>query len=386
MRIRSVSYKEKERVLMRALARARSLSRPEFVGSAIAPFVGRFGYPNVSVGVLSPAVHDDKISRYDDPKGWAKGGYGISRIASLRAGVVNSSFSSNVRNFGKLVGVAQEVALAENVVDVDVVLEKTPTPAFSSSKWSSPIGAKARVKKLSLENNAKVSSRVERVVSDDLSAGSALRILYDKGVDENRLSRMFSVGVFGKKPSLVPTRWSITATDDSISEGLLSKVRDFQVGDCRVNVGCYLGNHYLIVFLPRPWSYELFELYANPGLLEYSSDFELFSGRKSYAHNCAGGYYSVRLAILEHMCRLKRQNCVIAIRLISDDYFLPLGVWVTREAARKALEKRSVSFSDESLALEYVKKWARVKFGVDLSHILNKSVVLGQRSLRGWLG
>ena len=48
--------------------------------------------------------------------------------------------------------------------------------------------------------------------------------------DEYTLSKILSVGVLGlkKDKKLVPTRWSITATDDILAKNLLRKIRDFK--------------------------------------------------------------------------------------------------------------------------------------------------------------
>ena len=60
MKIKGVTYKEKERILKNAMARAQPLtSKQDFTGTAPAPFVGRFGYPTVNVGILAPPEHDD---------------------------------------------------------------------------------------------------------------------------------------------------------------------------------------------------------------------------------------------------------------------------------------------------------------------------------------
>ena len=43
----------------------------DFFGSAPAPFIGRFGYPHVNIGILSPQFSGD-TSIYDSPKSWSQ--------------------------------------------------------------------------------------------------------------------------------------------------------------------------------------------------------------------------------------------------------------------------------------------------------------------------
>ena len=64
--------------------------------------------------------------------------------------------------------------------------------------------------------------------------------------------------------------------------------------------------------------------------IQFTTDYEPYTGRKSYAENCAGGWYSVRMAITEHLHQIKKQSSCLAIRVITGEYAMPLGVWVIR--------------------------------------------------------
>ncbi len=383
MIIKGVKYKEKERILNYALARARPLTgQQEFTGSAPAPFVGKFGYPYVNVGILAPQQHTENAWEYDAPRHWAKQGMRIADVAAFRASLVNSRFTSNVKHPDKLIEIAQDVAMASRPVDIDVTLEKKPNLNIQMDKWVAPMGPQAKLKQLQLATNPHIPTKVQKYFSDtDALASEAVTDLYKHSIDENALSRMLSVGVFGKKRKLVPTRWSITATDDILAKNFLEKVREQQIGEYAAHFGSYLGNYYLLLFFPEMWSYELFEMYVKPGVLEYSTDNEEFEGRKNYAENCAGGYYTVRMSIAEHLVNAKRQNSVLALRFITDDYVLPLGVWVTREATRKALSNKPISFGSKELMINYAKILAKKKFGVDIEPILQKSKMLKHRNL-----
>jgi len=381
MIIKGVTYKEKERILQHALFKAKPLtSQQEFTGSAPAPFVGRFGYPYVNVGILAPQKHDDNAWEYDAPRYWAQQNMGIADVAAFRASLVNSRFTSNVKQPDKLVEIAQDVAMAAKPVDVDVSLEKKPNLNLQTDRWVAPMGPQARLKQLQLATNPRIPTKVQKFYDDtDALASEAVTSLYEHSIDENSLSRMLSVGVFGKQRKLVPTRWSITATDDILANNFLSKVREQPIGEYAAYFGSYLGNYYLLLFFPEQWSYELFEMYVKPGILEYSTDQEEFAGRKSYAENCAGGYYTVRMAIAEHLMQKKRQNSVLALRFITDEYVLPLGVWVTREATRKALMNKPITFASKELMLNYARLIAKKKFGLDITQILQRSKILKEK-------
>jgi len=246
------------------------------------------------------------------------------------------------------------------------------------NNYTAPSGPQAEIKKASLTENPKISNKVEKTFSDtDLKANDALIYLYKHNFDETFLSKILSVGTLGigKNRKLVPTRWSITATDDALGKYLLKKIKDHNQINCSAFFGGYLGNYYLILSFPEVWSYELFETHIrNPQ--HYMTDYEPYEGRKYYAQNTAGGYYTVRLAILEKLNQIKKQGSCLALRFITGDYTLPLGVWVTREAARKTMNSKPIEFSDRELMLTYAEKLIKKKFDIDLNILLDKSILL----------
>src|SRR3989338_361238 len=194
---------------------------------------------------------------------------------------------------------------------------------------------------------------------------------------------MFSVGTMGLKPNrkLVPTKWSITATDDTLGKHVIDEIKDFPHMNFQAYFGGYLGNYYLILFFPDIFSYELFETYTSSShkftdSMRFMTDHETYEGRKSYAEETSGGYYTVRLAIAEKLKSLKRQGLAIALRFITDEYTMPLGVWVTREATRKTLEGKGIEFASKDLMLEYARKLIRKRFNANADQIFARSVLL----------
>jgi hypothetical protein len=235
-----------------------------------------------------------------------------------------------------------------------------------------------------LMSNPRVDSRVEKVVSDnDRKATDSMNYLYKKGFDETFLTRILSIGTLGVKTQrkLVPTRWSITAVDDSLGKNLIEEVKDFKEADYSLFFGGYMGNYFLVMFFPRQWSYELFEMYMPTSLLnmgnevKYTTDYEFFDGRKSYAINCVGGYYASRLSVLEKLKSMKKQATVLVLRFITDEYTTPLGVWVVREAVRKAMNTCE-TFGSEVEMIEYAQKLTSMHFHYNVDNILIKSQVL----------
>jgi hypothetical protein len=170
-----------------------------------------------------------------------------------------------------------------------------------------------------------------------------------------------SVGLLGeqKNRKVVPTRWSITATDDTLGKKLIQEVKDFPgLDDYLLFSNTYLGNHFEVLLAPGNWFFENIEVYVpgsiwlDPGQpLHFMKDWEPYSGRTKYASNVTGAYYSARLAVLEHLKKRKRQAGALVLREVTPDYWCPVGVWQIRENVRAAMDKKPVKFDSLDKAL-----------------------------------
>lgn len=350
-------------------------------------FVGsKLKYPSVNVGILSPLEKDENAWVYDDSKYWAKHNFAIRDVLDLRNNLLNSRFQSKVTDSrspnNKFVQIAQELALSSKPVDVEIELKKKIGPGVKKDRVLSPQGMAAPLKKAKITNNVKIDRKLDKVINDEIKSAEGIEYLYKNKFNEYALSKILSVGVLGLKKDkrLVPTRWSITATDDIIGKKLFEKVKEYPwIENHELFFGEFLGNVYLIMLFPNVWSYELFELYLpgsswNPSNeIKAATDFEGYGGRKNYASDTAGGYYASRLPILEYLEKIKRQACVLAIRIELPSYWAALGVWVVRESVRKALAHRKLEFAEMREMLDSVKKIGMIKFGFDPEKVLRKS-------------
>ncbi|HII72127.1 TPA: hypothetical protein HA265_05215 [Candidatus Woesearchaeota archaeon] len=352
------------------------VAKQEFFGEAPNVFVGRYGYPNINVGLLSVEHYDN----HDEPLKWSADGVGIQQVIDYRTALVNSSFKAQVKSFdNRFLEMTQEVSLAAKPVDVEISLNKKPHFSLSLSQDTMPHGPNVKLEKARITENVKVPTQVERAVGDtDLKAADAVAELRKK-FDEHYLTKILSVGNLGLEQNrkLVPTRWSITAVDDMIGKEMIEEVKKYPESDHMAFFGGYLGNYYIILTFPEVWRYELFET-AVSEKMSFSTDYEDHGGRKEYAFETAGGYYAARHAILERLSGLKRQASVLCLRFITSEYWAPLGVWVVREATRNAMKSRPLMFDDKELMLKYAKALVKKKFGLDLEVILKGSRLLHQ--------
>lgn len=380
---------------LKKISKVDTISPPSvFIGSGLK-------YPAVNVGILSPLEKREDVWLYDDMKYWAKNNYQIKDVLNLREGLLNSRFVSNAKDFGgskKFVDIAKEIAIASKPVDVEIELKNSINMGRRRDQVLTPHGFNANLRKANITSNVRVNQKLDKVMGDEIKSSEGIEMLYKNNFDEYSLSKILSVGVLGleKNKKLVPTRWSITATDDIIGKQLLDKIRDYKwIEDFELFFGDFLGNQYMIMLFPDFFSYELFELYV-PGSSWNSSsevkgatDYEGFLGRKGYAFNTSGGYYATRLPILKYLEERKRQASILVVRLETATYWASLGVWVVRESVKKALSSGGMRFFSKNELVESVKKIGKIKYDFDYSYVFSKSKILNdvekQRRLMEWL-
>src|SRR3989344_1468016 len=200
-----------------------------FSNSPPSIFVGRAGYPNRNVGVLTPPAKVEDAAMYDNQTEWAKQNVSIKDILRYRMNLINSRFRTNIlsaRGTNKFLDLSQQIGMAIKPVDVELELKRKIRLEFNLDPIAMPTGPKAALKKLTITENPKIPEKVDKVVDDyDMKASDALAYLYKNNFDEKMLQQLLSVGVLGLKKNrkLVPTRWGITATHSTISNFLLER-------------------------------------------------------------------------------------------------------------------------------------------------------------------
>ncbi len=320
-----------------------------FGASPPSAFVGSWGYPRVLVGPLVPPLRDQDTSILDASETWLQ--YELPEILRFRLSLVRGKAPRRVvqaREPDSILAVVQEGAMAEKPVDTEMWLEKTPALVSPFSGRAPPSGPSADIRKVELASNPSVPRRVDDLVSDtDVRAGEAVSDLYDHGVTQSAITRIFSVGLLGTKERrrLVPTEWSITAVDDILARRLVEKVREFPwISDFEVYNAAGLANNVGILLFPQAFMFEGMEawnLSASPTPIH---DHEFAGGRTTYPDQIAGAYHATKNPVLEHLARRGRQAGAIVFMEVYDDW-IPLGVFRYRELARAALAKRPARFA-----------------------------------------
>ena len=316
-------------------------------------FVGRSNYPDVSTGLLSPMDREADAGGFATSGDWYRQGLGIDDVLQRRTGLLNSTRSARVDVedvWDGFVGVQREVAIADSPVDVELGLDGRPEIDLSLDDISTPTGPRARATDATLAENPSVPRPVEKTLEDDdWQAEGAMNYLYRRGFDVYGINTILSAGALGRGRNrrLVPTRWSITAVDDTVGKFLRGQIRNASsIDEVQVWYNEYMANDYWIVLAPGNWEFELVELKApgsiwNPdpeGQYYMAADNESYEGRSAYVDETSGAYYASRLGVLEHLESIDRQATCLVIRHASDAYWAPVGVWQVREGVRNAFE------------------------------------------------
>lgn len=326
-------------------------------------FVGRYGYPKVDIGPLVPPFHGD-TSELDMPEKWI--GKDIDEIVNTRTQLVRGKYPIRVDKFnesGRVVDFTQQMALSKKSAEVEAFFTKKPAGKIQLSDSVQPYGPSAPLKKLDI-GTIKFDRRLDKAYFDtDLKAVKAVKRLYEKDVYISKIQRAFSVGAFGLEENrkFVPTRWSITAVDDTIGKNIREEVKDYRpIDEYRVYETWELDNRWEILMLPRTWIYELVEAWYpetawNPHGVNIAivSSHEKYDGRSDYAE-IGGCFYAARLAIAEKLSKEKRQAGAVILRETHPGYIMPVGVWNVRENVRNALRNEPKTFDELKDALFYI--------------------------------
>lgn len=341
-------------------------------------FVGTYGYPRIAIGPLTSPVAVPMAERLESPAFL----YGLSleEVYSIRSSLIRGRTRLEVKAAAgdplkgsaplfeiegrlpagpaRMLDGVREMALSSRSMDAEILSRKDLSSLDRTSSLdmiTMPMGPPLEMESLRLIDNPSVPVPVDKVSSDtDLPAAEGMVEMNRGGVPGEHISRLLSAGLLGeeKRRRLVPTRWSITAVDDTVSRALISKVQELSPIDAlHLYKGEAFGNHFIIALYPPPFRFEMMEQWQRGSLWgegDAICDREGPRGRKDYASAITGAYYAARLAVAEHLIAIRRSAGATVIRWITDEYWAPLGVWVIREAVRKALEGAPEVYPDRA--------------------------------------
>jgi len=317
-------------------------------------FVGSYNYPKVFVGPMVPPIHGD-TSILDSPEKWE--GKSLEEIVNFRLNLIRGIQKVSIEQTeGHYIENLQEITMSSKPADSDLQFTKTTSTSVSLDGESAPFGPIGEIKSAKFYNTSATKS-IEKIFYDkDLNAQDAVLNLYNSGIDISKIQKCFSIGMLGKKRKLVPTKWSITATDDIISKSLTTEILDYDLIDSyRVFTYEHLGNLFSVILFPHRWIYEMIEAWYSNGVLGFGYDFEDARGI-NHPPAIAGAYFAAKLGVSEYLIKNKVQAGVIVLREIRPEYAIPVGVWQVREGIRSAMKQPPIFGDTFDDALTFASK------------------------------
>ena len=329
-------------------------------------FVGSYNYPKVFVGPMVPPIHGD-TSLLDSPEKW--NGKSLEEIVNFRLNLIRGIKKIPISETnGRYIEKLQEVTMSSKPTDSDLSFTKSASSNVSIDGESAPFGPIGEIKSAKFSATSSVKSIEKTFYDKDLKAQDAVLNLYNSGIEISKIQKCFSIGMLGQKRKLVPTRWSITATDDIISKSLVDEILDYSLIDsCRVFTYEHLGNVFSVVLFPHRWVFEMIEAWYSTGILGFGSDFEDARGI-DHPPAIAGAYFAAKLGVAEYLSSKKIQAGIVILREIRPEYAIPVGVWQVREGIREAMKQKSTTADNFDQALQLASNKMSVSKSEWLSH------------------
>ena len=300
-------------------------------------FVGSYGYPKVGIGPMLPPIHGD-TTLLDSPERWI--GKSLEEIVNYRLNLVRGIQKTAIdQTDGRFIESLHELAMSSGSIDSEIKFSKSPIPHAFVDEQNAPFGPIGEIKTAKFSPNSAIKPIENAYHDHDLLAEDAVMTLYNSGVELSKIQKCFSIGMFGKNRKLVPTKWSITATDQIISNNLMSEILDFELIDT-FNVFSFehLGNLFSVILFPHRWIFEMQEAWHDKNSIGFGSDYENSKGI-DHPPSIAGAYFAGKLAVTEYLQKIKKQCGVMIFREIQPEYAVPVGVWQVREGLRQAMKK-----------------------------------------------
>jgi len=264
-------------------------------------------------------------------------------------------------------------------VDSELILKAPPVPTLRFDGVTKPVGPRAPVERIVISGSPKLRAPVEKIIWDDAKAEEAIWELYRSGVDVYKIQDLLSLGFLGRLRGrkMVPTRWAITAVDDSLSRMLREQIRDSEeISEIRVYTHEYLGNRFLVALLPGEGSFEWIEIWHPMSVWASAASKPILwvvrEDPLGRATAMDGGFSAARLAVLEHLASIRRRADALIVREILPTYYAPVGNWHIRESVRLALSKRPETVNSKEELASFISRWLKA----DPSYVFQSSYLL----------
>ena len=348
----------------------------EIEGFASYVIVGEKNYPNLATHNIS---NDNKISSYKNSSDIVKKEY--DNIFKIKArNILGSTNPVHVKNTSnRIQDEIRDIYKAKNIVNFSSNFSKELTfDKVVVNKVAGIVGSKNDLISLNSTENTQTSKQVEKYCVEDIKSREAIISLYERQVNEHQIINLLALGSFGISinKKLVPSKWAITAYDQTIEKYLYKKILNFKLIN-EYEIYSYLdkGNFFVIILFPDNFAANIIETF--PGAVE--QDYVGVDNKLKKAEpETAGGFYATKIAVNEFLVSRKKQASYLTIRIIKDSE-IPLGVVFVRECVRQALSKNALFCTSNKSELD---KYLYENFKEHFVYYLKSQILLEQKKTR----
>lgn len=344
----------------------------EIEGIGSAPIVGEKNYPLLKIHNVST---EDKNNSFFKSGNIVKQEY--TEIFKTKAkNILGSTQESHIRKTTQRIN--------EEIIDIykskkEIEFNSTfqnelKFDKILTNKVSGIMGSKNELESLEATQNTQTSKQIEKYSEGDTKAREAIINLYKQGKNEHQIIHLLALGVFGIQinKKLVPSRWAITAYDQTIEKHLHKEIIKYNsINKFEVYYYKNKSDTHVNILLPDSYHGEHFEDWEGQIKPDYFNNNNKLSTSEP---NNAGGYFATKIALHEHLQKRKKQAAAIMIRVIRN-YDVPLGVVFVRECVRESFKNKIFETTDFKELQEFVKR----KFPIHYPHLINSKVLLEQR-------
>ena len=335
-------------------------------------------YPKVYLGLLF--TENEKSDLFDNPEILSENKVSIEDLIEFRTSMINARKAVDVnipKKNDKIYEKVLEASLSIKSVNVELFLNKIRENT-KLTKIIAYYGFNGYLKDLKINENPKIPNVIYNI--NDVKAEDGVYLMYEKGLSDYYISRIFSLGFFGLKTNrkLVPSKWSITAVHSILYRKIISENKDKLKSISTIMLFNYklYGNDFYGLFLPGNGNVELIEVLL-PGCVYNLNGKNSIIGRDDES----GGYYALKLSFAEFQNYSKYKGDLVVIRIINRDYKIPLGVWVVREGTKRMFRNLIERFNGTKEALEYLNNLLGNRYNLNIYKIKKYSNILNQKKL-----
>ncbi|MBN1785756.1 MAG: hypothetical protein JW825_02050 [Candidatus Methanofastidiosa archaeon] len=280
-----------------------------------------------------------------------------------------------------------KIALSQDPIELDVSFSGRPERRFFFSTVERAYANSGPIEALEVFGEPNIPLFFIDILERNMAYEQAIIEAYRNDAEIEYISKLLSMGCFGKTQKFMPSRWAKTTVYSVCSHHMIKNIKKLPIGQqTSLYHHRHLGNDYVVLAFPRAWEFELLERWLPNCIWTmgedtplYLHEHETYNGVSDQAMREGGSYYSSRLGVCELLKREGMQSACLVISSANPGSSIPFGSGETRMGVSGA--ELIDRYDDEGEALEE----ACSIIGMPKKTLFRNSMLLSQNTLGRWL-